>query len=1630
MKERGLSERGARPHGPCCCKDVTVTLLPAKTIQPCDTHSCPFLTHSFQALTPTTNPAEITPVPPLPKTAPDAPSSSLAPTHQPTNNPVSPGESVQTASPALTILAAARRQYQIACDPAAIATVNSCHVKIKGDTAMTLARQARQSRDYDQCVVHVSEALFHFKVLAGVTETSRSMPLTTAANIEASRRIYIALRSPLAFVRNYAIVDGKNSRACAIALLDERRYDEARVMGEDATVCFKFGNVPDDESGLASLFEHITLSGNAAVGDAHLEKIAAQLKPVVYKDYPTLLKLLSAADGAYKAAYDSEGSVVVRRMRKCLASLRACDVAWYNLAHCLERKEYNDACEALVQVRKCLYLSTATLPVITHSQSVGPDLNSLVATVLNCNLPSVTVIAALAMQDGARFVTMAKKHLKEGGLEGARERAGKGRKCYEWVVSRRGILGDQLKKESFECDEQELNLDVEDSQMKNIPETKVCVDLVTRFNSTFQLTGRETFSVDVREAGAALTELAGIVRQVTTANALLAAGRAMEAFYVKEKEGDASVAFEALDEAKGIFERHGFGEKAVEATMLRFNTQGDLKMDGAMKKIMEQGDAKEAMKELKEAMRFYKKGANEDKFKATEATLMCCEGDAVLSKFDNCLQNGDYDGAQKYGSECLELYRKAGDDKRIELVGEPESVVLKAALKDAESYKSQSLTLIETRDLATARTLAMKARECLMWCGNSTDSIEDIFSVIKMAEKRWKGDELMEAAMAVLDDHDRIKSHEMLKRAKAMFSEAQATYQELMGRAAEIISSNEEDDPSFGLELQVRKDGRRRTRAPTRWSKLAMKLTHSFPAQDNVINLYNVCRDGVKMAKLEDMELCLRADENLDKLGTLVRSELFVEARLMIEEARKTYAKLGLTSEDDVRVRKTSTLLQLVESGQAYFNAIDSKQFEDGKVFMSNCKAMLAEITSLQPKTIRDLDALIFGQKSAADTVIERALTSGEEDIKEAEGYINEENFVDAKKCCEKAMESYQWVSKYIDWSKISGKIEGLEGYIAEVKRKESHWFGQTKLDKATGALEDDKYSFAILTLEQSIDDFKASGDEEKTNEAMLLKARAHGQLRESQARALWEKKDFEKAHAKALGGLEDFKVALDEQRGIMLQRFEKRVQGDLIMTKYPDALKNCDWDRACQLMTDAHACFNLTADPRKMSEVEGIEPKVKVKDVAMKKGEDLKQSAGSILHRDKDFVKAQTLLDEAKVCFEWSGVSLTKAGISMIQKDIDGRKKEAEADGLVSEAFALFEKRAEGGEGDRQELLEQCLAVMADAKLAYKASGPGNFKQASDLSIIINVLNTGSGTKEADEMLKQGEVVDALHFVGEVCDTWTGIVRISAGGSVGIMKFVKLFEGKEKQLSLVKNVLKKVNEVTAEIANSRWNPPPVSLCEELGVIYGGLKKEFEGGRWFLDCGFEYIEALVFEAEIKCGLREPEKVEEQVVEEPAVEEPAVAEAETVFAEGSLESLLSAAADEEMGEEVADQPSVVESMSSVVAEETISNALDAVVGRSSPVMVEEEVMEEAVVVDQTVAQDYEDEVFDEGEGEVEEEVVLEVEGGEVEVIDATNDKDEVVAGGDDYEEEFEEPSIVEENKEESKESVAAVEAAKE
>ncbi|GMH95170.1 hypothetical protein TL16_g13093 [Triparma laevis f. inornata] len=1432
---------------------------------------------------------------------------------------------------ALVILAAARKCYKKGEDSSKIDEVNALHVKIKGEYAMNLAMECRLQRDYDKAVEHVSEALFHFKVLSGVTSVDRDMANSTAGRMEKESRTYLRIRDPKKYVRKLAIEDGEEARAQVIAFLDERKYGESKTNLADAKVCFDWAEIPDSETGMSELKNHIALSESASAGDGLLEEIAANLKPVVKKDYEFLLEKLELAQKAYEGAYDDAGVKVVMRMKSCLAAIRAGDVAWYNLAHSLLDNSYSDASSSLITVRKCLYLSSLGLPF------VNKDMDRILGVALNEDLRSLEMIAELASRDGEVFMAKAKASLENQDLDAAASNASSAVKCFEWVAGRRKLLSERSK-EDFGVDDEEVMLDV--TEMKNVPDSKLCVDLMERITSIFPTNKEETFQVNVHAAGNNIGACNDVLERISKSHSLLKAESHMDKFFDREEQDKFNEAFENLDMAKTIYQESGFTDYANDVLTIKVNSMGDIAAEKAAP-FLTQGKHAEAQQCLREAMRHYENTDNRTKFEATKTALVTSQGDQLLVEFDKSLDKSNYDKALELGLQVVELYEKSGDAKRINAIGDPKFVVWKRAVNDADSLKMQALAKVDEKNLEEARKLALSAKDCLTWSGESGETIDDVFAVITMAEKRWKGDEVMEKALEHISDPDREESKKLLALATSAYQEAQLAYQQLMGRAAEIMA-NKDVDPSFGLELQ-----------------------------DNVTKIYNVCVDGVKVANLQNIELALRADERLDEVAVLIRHELFSDAKELIENVRGVYFSIGL-KEDNERILKTSTMLELVEYGVKYYDTVAHKQFEESKEHIQKCKDLLEKVSGLPPKTIKALPADVFGDQNAADTVIVRAVVSGEKDLEDAKDYLKKKEFVRSLKECDKAMRSYNWVSQYKDFSEIAPAVKELEEFIELVKREQAYSEGEACCERAAAAMEEQKFPFAVMKYGEAVESFVKSGKEEKVVEAKKLKALANGSLFEQQSNVAWAAKEFDKGLEKALKGVSAFEEAADEGRRQKMFCFSKRVEGDLIMEGYNQALKDCDWDRACKVMSDAHDCYNSSNDPKIMSLIEGVVPKTKVIQAAMRKGDELKLEAGSILHKGGGTANAQAVLDRAKVCFIWSDVSLSKAGINMVQKDIESGEMEEQADVKLKKALEYWSEEQSIGDGGCG---KSAVRSMKEAKDLFKRAGPGCFKHANDTSYIINVMESAAfnSLKPIEEMLVAENVMDALAKCTDTHSSWNAVVRIQ-NPCKSLKPFVEFYLAKEQQLSLVIGLLNKTNQISAEISNNKWNPPPVAMCEELIMMYEGLEKKV--GEWKLTFRFEFLQPLVEGSKLACGL--VEKVVELVVE-PVVVEPEVVEPEVV--------------------EVVEEPKVEEEVVDEVGEEGAGYEDEEFEkGESQVEEVGEEGEGEADLASKlaNAEGDYEDDEFDtslESSTKTAQAPPVVVPDAGIEVIDATNKEDE-------------------------------------
>jgi hypothetical protein len=88
--------------------------------------------------------------------------------------------------------------------------------------AVEQAKKARIQRDYDAVESLITEALYHFKVLSGITAVFRETNPTEAALKVKDQRKYLQIKDPKKYVTKLAVLDGQAARASAVAFLDEK----------------------------------------------------------------------------------------------------------------------------------------------------------------------------------------------------------------------------------------------------------------------------------------------------------------------------------------------------------------------------------------------------------------------------------------------------------------------------------------------------------------------------------------------------------------------------------------------------------------------------------------------------------------------------------------------------------------------------------------------------------------------------------------------------------------------------------------------------------------------------------------------------------------------------------------------------------------------------------------------------------------------------------------------------------------------------------------------------------------------------------------------------------------------------------------------------------------------------------------------------------------------------------------------------------------------------------------------------------------------------------------------------------------------------------------------------------------
>jgi len=1388
---------------------------------------------------------------------------------------------------ALTILAAARRQFKRGGEEKMESEVNALHVKIKGDHAIANAKKHRIDRDYASCVSEISSALYHFKVLSGITQVFRETNPTDAYEKEKDQRKWLQIKDPEKYVRKLAIRDGEESRSAAVAMLEERNYEGSREKVEDARICFKWANLSESETGVEDLDKQIGLAQSTNFGDNLLEEIARSMKPVVRKDFAALYKELEQAQNAYDSAYDKAGVKVTMRMKKCLLYIREGDVAWISLVQALRNHDYGKAVECLITARKSLWKSANGLP------QINSDLDIIVGVILNEKLPSSVMIAEMAMEDAEALKKQATSAKQSEDLEQTMIYVKKAKKCYEWILQRKTMLINS-RKEDFGLGESDANeTEANAATLTNIDASDEVLamnnSLMQRFINKFSGMEKESLVNGFVNVTESIRELDEVTRGVGKRNAM----RDGDTFLAEaDAEPDAEKKAELLSRALNVYSSNNFMDQVKHVSTLRSNLLGNLSFEKAVK-FIEEKNYSAAQGEITNSLKHFKSTKNIASYKKINNYWLCAQGDRLLSQYHDVLGNGDYDQALSLGSKVVGLYNESSDEKRVSLIGDPEVTVKARAKSDALAMKAEALKLLDECNLTTAREKALSAQSCLEWSGDCTTSITDILSVIKLADYRLKGDEALKTTESVYSEKDRPRSYSTLATAKSHFVNAQELYRNLMARAASMLENeiNEDgEDPVEALDLQ-----------------------------DNIIKQFNVRVDGAKLKRVESIERTLAADAELDNIGKLLKSELFDEAKAQLLATRNTYGDEG----EIERVKKCDIMLELVKSGSDYFTCIQDKQFPEAKVHIVKAKDILDELEKTKPFAIKELEGTIFGTQSAMDTVVDRALSSSLEEQEEARAFLDAREFSPALKKCDKAMASYNWVASGNGMAVVAGLISKLNVLVKEIKRKGAYVDGETAYNKAVDALAIEpkpKYQVAILALTSAEDFFVKAEDESKVQECKVLKSKTTGRLYEVQAKDFWKAGNLNKALDKCQQGIEFFKNGGDETKARILGRFLARVKGDIEYKGYEEAISNSMWDEALEIMVKTFAYYDETQDVKLLSTFEGVKPRAKVVEEALKEGENLKMQAQGALIRKGDFVEAQEKLELAKACFAWCDWSFTKAGINMIQKDIDSATMKTEAEAAIDTAFEKFS----AGE------TAVCVRLIEEAVVKFKKGGASIASAAFNSQCILEGIKASDGMQEVARSMEAEDWKDAMDKIIPVVNSWSVVAGISAVNSTSIGNFIKYFGVIEHQLKGVWEILKKYHMIVEECKKNKWNKP-TALGEEIGVLMGGL----EAGEWSIQFDIQLVKKVVRLAEIECGIyvepvaAEPE-VEEPVIAEPEVEEPVVAEPEVEETEMMVTEKVEvgAAEDQIVGEDVPEDVGGEVAAEEVAAEEVAAEEVAA------------------------------------------------------------------------------------------------------
>lgn len=178
------------------------------------------------------------------------------------------------------------------------------------------------------------------------------------------------------------------------------------------------------------------------------------------------------------------------------------------------------------------------------------------------------------------------------------------------------------------------------------------------------------------------------------------------------------------------------------------------------------------------------------------------------------------------------------------------------------------------------------------------------------------------------------------------------------------------------------------------------------------------------------------------------------------------------------------------------------------------------------------------------------------------------------------------------------------------------------------------------------------------------------------------------------------------------LLNFKYRVAGDTVMRGVAPMLDAREYDQGMRLMLEAEGHYAAISAGRWMTTVAAAvaaaagkesavssstpSPKELVTKRAALDGDRLRGEAAAAIQKEKDPIKARTLINEAEACMAWAGVDPFAAGAEAVSKDIRVFESRAGGDEICKGLFALL----------RDKEFERAKGILEEALCKYRQVG------------------------------------------------------------------------------------------------------------------------------------------------------------------------------------------------------------------------------------------------------------------------------------------------------------------------------------